>query len=398
PEWNNRTDEEKIDIYMDLYLARNDAKYARLSDEGKEAYRKKEIQKINESLKDINNGIGLDNAPEGLSKSTAFAKYTNILEGLNKRQITIDRFSSMNTRNQTKLIKDTNKETTRNQTIEKLNNIKNLIPEEKRNSEEWKQLTPKEKLRVYADAILTQKDPKYANLPEAKKEAYLNRKTNTILEFLLGDISRLNAIDIARQKEQLLKIAANCLESAEQGKLTEKELNANTFRVCAEEKKVDAETLEEFDTLRRNNPDVQDIKGLIKLIKNDENLSKAQKEALEQTLQVTKKLNSKNKIYDIEDYNTIALQNSCENVQDFIKQKITLKTSRDEIGKMMQNISTQDAEFLAKHLEEIGFDKNEIKELSNSRLFQYGIAFANEDGTQMAEETAIIHEHDSVIA
>lgn len=398
PEWKNRTHEEKIDVYMDLYLARNDSKYAGLSDEGKEAYRKKEIQKINESLKDINKGIGLDNAPDDLSKSTAFSKYINILEGLNKRQITIDRFSSMNTRNQTKLIKDTTKEATLNQTIEKLNNIKNLIPEEKRNSEEWKQLDPKEKLRVYADAILTQKDPKYAKLPANQKEAYINKKINNVLEFMLGDLTPFGATNVAKEKEQLLEIAANCLESAEQGKLTEKELNANTFQVFAKNKKLDAETLDEFDTLRRNNPDVQDLNGLIKLINRDENLSKDQKQALRRTLKATEKLNSQNKIYEIEDYNKIAQQNNCENVQDFIKQKITLKTSRDEIGKMMQNISTQDAEFLAKHLEEIGFDKNEIKELSHSRVFQYGIAFANEDGTQMAEEITILHQHDPVIA
>ncbi len=207
---------------MALHLERNDEGYAKLSDEEKAAYRQKEILKLDKYFKKINKGIGLDNA-SGSKQFTMLSKYINILETLNKKELSLDKFLTFNPRRQEKFIKETIHDASLNNVIDKANNIKELIPEERRNSEEWKKLSKNEKLYIYTDAILTKKDPEYAKLSAEEKKEYIKTKSNDFLDLVLGDLSKeLSTNDLKKEKEKLVEIAAQCLELAEQGKLTKK--------------------------------------------------------------------------------------------------------------------------------------------------------------------------------
>lgn len=385
PEWKNKTYKEKIDVYMELYLERNDKKYAQLSDEEKEAYRQKEIQKINEFVKRTNDSIGIDSTADGLSEATALSKYINVLETLNKKRMSIERFSKIESEKQVSLVDKTIKDTKANQIINNANKIKNLIPEERRNSEEWKKLTKEEKLHIYADAYLTKNNSEYAKLSPAEKENYLKTKTDEILEFMLGDVTE-------KEKENLLNIFSSCIELAEQGKLTKKEYENITFNVM-KEKTVDDEALKILHDIK-NKYHVKDTKKLISLINNDKNLTDEQRRGLCRTLRAMEKVNGDiQKIHPTVNYKKIALQNNCESVKDFITQKITKNTPKKEIEQMLQSISYDDAKFLLQHLQEQGYTKDELIELSDSVKVNFSIAVGNNDGTAAAEAMETFHEY-----
>lgn len=384
PEWKNKSFDEKIDTYMALHLERNDEGYAKLSDEEKAAYRQKEILKLDKYFKKINKGIGLDNA-SGSKQFTMLSKYINILETLNKKELSLDKFLTFNLRRQEKFIKETIHDTSLNNVIDKANNIKELIPEERRNSEEWKKLSKNEKLYIYTDAILTKKDPEYAKLsPEGKKE-YIKTKSNDFLDLVLGDLSKeLSTNDLKKEKEKLVEIAAQCLELAEQGKLTKKELDNITYSTMAKE--MDHETVEAFNDIIAENPNAS-IKELKQAVRKNDSISGSQKNAMLKTLRHLENLDSKCIVYEKKNYHKIARQNNCDNIEEFITKYVTKETSIEEITQLAQNISSKEILILKAQLEKLGFDEKFItKTLSSSRNHNLAVAMVNEDGAEIEEE------------
>ena len=384
PEWKNKTYKEKIDVYMELYLERNDKKYTQLSDDEKEAYRQKEIQKLNKFLKENNRGIGLDNA-NASKQMMMLPEYINVLEALNKKETSIDQFLNWNPNRQKKFIKQTNHETSLNNTIEKANNIKNLISEERRNSEEWKKLTKEEKLYIYADAYFTKNNPEYAKLSPEDKKTYLTTKTDEVLSCILGDLSKeLSTNDLKKEKDKLLEIATQCLELAEQGKLTKKELDNITYSTMAKE--MDHETVEAFNDIIAKNPNAN-IRQLKQAVRKNDSISGNQKNAMLKTLRHLETLDSDGIVYEKKNYHKIALQNNCDTLDEFINQYITKESSTEQISELAQNISPKEILILKARLEKLGFDKEYItKTLSASRDFKIAEAMTEENGAKIEEE------------
>ncbi len=374
PEWKKMSQDEKTDAYMNLYLLRNDKKYAKLSPEEQKVYRQKQVN----TLKDL---VGLDSSLDSTSNARVFSKYIDILETLNNQQITIDKFLKMKDSQKVQLVNKGKEVNVTNAIITKANQISELVPEETRNSDAWKKLSKEEKLHNYADAYFTKKYPEYSKLSEEEKAEFRNNKTEEIIKFIMGDN---NIIDVSNNKDKndLLKIAAECINLAEKGQLTETKLEEITLS-----SKLNNRQMKVLNEIRADYPDAS-LDELLEIVKQDKRLngSPIRRGKIVSVLEQMRELDPNNKLREIVDYEKIAKQNNFETVDEFITKTVTQKTPKIEIETMAQNLSTEDFTILIEHLRKLGYSEKNIQELGKLRDLKIAVHTNNDDGKQAEAE------------
>lgn len=373
PEWKNKSVQEKTDVYMELYLAKNDEKYASLSPKAQKEYREKELNKLSKELRiKLNKG-------DAHNKATEFSKLIDTLEALNKQKMSIDSFVNIKDKSaKSQLINKTNRDSAVQVLYNKVNHIKELIPEEKRNSEEWKKLSSEDKLNIYFDALCEKKYPDYSKMTDKQKAAFRHNKTDEILDYVFGSSLSSTIIGHGKEKNNIKKIAAQSLELAEKGELTEAKFKSITYKVYSSAE-MDEETMTAFKNLMEANSDKSPTE-IRNLINNDKTLTPSQKRKIQRTLDAVHQLDPKTKLHEIVDYQRVAKQNNCDSVQDLISKTITKKTKITDIEKMAQNVNGEEFDFLVNHLKKAGFSKTFIQNLGKTRNLAIGLAMTNNDG------------------
>ena len=181
---------EKLRIYMDAYLTKNDPEYAKLSDQKKKTYCKDRARELVQTLG--------KNSLSGLDNKTAFVAISILDDSQRKGQIIND---------------FTDKSIAQKAQIATSNEIKKGI-NELLNRKEFANKTPEEQMLALADIIFAG-DEKYANLPQEKKVAFIERHLQDKLDDM-GMMVDIENVPVSEKRKTLTVITALLKDFAKQ--------------------------------------------------------------------------------------------------------------------------------------------------------------------------------------
>lgn len=200
-EFRKKTGKEKLTVFMESYLSKNDENFKNLSDKDKQEY-------ISEQMKDLMSVLNLENKPLGnLEKKKAFKDAILLLAASEKKGKSINDYKQMSPEKLQKIIKKEGQE--------RLKQVVNLVPPEKLEGK-----SNAEKIDTYTDYFLSISDDKYNSLEGKEKDLYRKNKCNEFIEKDLGfkNWSKLPST----QQDKLYKYGVTILcKMAEDGKSIE---------------------------------------------------------------------------------------------------------------------------------------------------------------------------------
>lgn len=198
-EFRNKTNNEKLDVFIEYYLSKTDENFNNLSNKEKPKY-------IEEQRKDLLSIVSSD--------KKLFCKFENqkevkdaalLLSAAEKSGISLEEYKNMPQEKLQQIIKQEGQE--------KLKQVLTLVPPEKLEGK-----SSKEKIDAYADYFLSVSDDEYNSLENAEdKAAYRNKKFN---EFIEKDLHIKNWSNLSEDsQEKYLTYGLSVLKGlAEEGK------------------------------------------------------------------------------------------------------------------------------------------------------------------------------------
>ncbi|MGN0031711.1 MAG: hypothetical protein ACI37Q_07140 [Candidatus Gastranaerophilaceae bacterium] len=382
PEWKNKTPVEKLNIYLDSYLTKNDKKYASLTtEEEKLEYRKQQFEKLGQiAEEDYSKFLNAST----LEQNTIVSKFSEVLEALHSENISIDDFVNMdNNMQRHQLIEDA-------KTKKFVKDLKNLIPEEVRNSKEWQNKSPEEKLNVYLDEIFKKEDPEYNKLKTAEeKQAYISSKADKMLTKLFPGVEE-------KGKKSLKNIATECINLIENNK----EIKAKDIKKLIAKENI--KDLSEDARYTWNDAAVRikkkggkvNYKTIREEIKNDPNIDPKIKKEILETCDTLEKIDKTGReLCHFINYDKVAKDNGYKNVNELISKTVNKNTNPEELKRLAQNIKPEEFNHLVKHLKALGYNEQFIQELSKCRDVKFAVAVTKGDGAGAENELYHILKH-----
>lgn len=395
-EFRNKTNNEKLDVFIEYYLSKTDENFNNLSNKEKPKY-------IEEQRKDLLSIVSSDRE--------LFCKFENqkavkdaalLLSAAEKSGISLEEYKNMPQEKLQQIIKQEGQET--------LKQVLTLVPPEKLEGK-----SSKEKIDAYADYFLSVSDDEYNSLENAEdKAAYRKKKFN---EFIEKDLHIKNWSNLSEDsQEKYLTYGLSVLKGlAEEGKSFEDYNNFSLYnktqflinRLNLENNPKNAEiiknTKEKLDLINEiqsagiENPTEKDVYNHLQRLENQGKLTTEQKNLLKE-YNVCKEigLEIEHEHINVSSNNLRAKALGCE-VKDYIQDSLKdlNKDNYKEYSKIAKEIargavvdkSIEDLHQMRNILKEKGLSQKQIDDLIPAKFYNrlQAKGLAHNDGKLVAK-------------
>ncbi len=395
-EFRNKTNNEKLDVFIEYYLSKTDENFNNLSNKEKPKY-------IEEQRKDLLSIVSSDRE--------LFCKFENqkavkdaalLLSAAEKSGISLEEYKNMPQEKLQQIIKQEGQET--------LKQVLTLVPPEKLEGK-----SSKEKIDAYADYFLSVSDDEYNSLENAEdKAAYRKKKFNKFIE---KDLHIKNWSNLSEDsQEKYLTYGLSVLKGlAEEGKSFEDYNNFSLYnktqflinRLNLENNPKNAEiiknTKEKLDLINEiqsagiENPTEKDVYNHLQRLENQGKLTTEQKNLLKE-YNVCKEigLEIEHEHINVSSNNLRAKALGCE-VKDYIQDSLKdlNKDNYKEYSKIAKEIargavvdkSIEDLHQMRNILKEKGLSQKQIDDLIPAKFYNrlQAKGLAHNDGKLVAK-------------
>lgn len=314
-------------LTADKYFSKTDEKYQKMSEEQKKQYCKQQILELADTV-----------STSSTPMEEKVIKATELFEVLNSSEISVEDYKKLSKNEQIQLY--------RNHQLQKMKELKELVPIETR--QKWATMKPPmsadDKLKEYAKAFLNKYDSDFSAIKDDdKKDLYISAQANSMISKFLPNWKETDP----KIKEMMFSSILGTIDA-----LTEANMSFDEFQEKPQSKKVNflqdssnnveiskmsseeiSLNLAIFDYAKKNKntPSVKELKKFI-----SENPDYENKDAMLNALEMRSRLFGKNaKVQDVETYKQRALEHGIsaeEQIQkdfkDFGKLKANARTKR----------------------------------------------------------------------
>lgn len=313
-------------LTADKYFSKTDEKYQKMSEEQKKQYCKQQILELADTV-----------STSSTPMEEKVIKATELFEVLNSSEISVEDYKKLSKNEQIQLY--------RNHQLQKMKELKELVPIETR--QKWATMKPPmtadEKLKEYAKAFLNKFDNEFVAIKDdADKDKYIALQADSMISKFLPNwketdpkIKEMMFSSIVGTMDVLTEANMSFDEfqeksSSEKVKFLKDSTNVETSKMSSEEISLN---LAIFDYAKKNKnaPTVKELKKFI-----SENPDYENKDAMLNALEMRSRLFGKNaKVQDVETYKQRALEHGIsaeEQIQkdfkDFGKLNANARTKR----------------------------------------------------------------------
>lgn len=313
-------------LTADKYFSKTDEKYQKMSEEQKKQYCKQQILELADTI-----------STSSTPMEEKVIKATELFEVLNSSEISVEDYKKLSKNEQIQLY--------RNHQLQKMKELKELVPIETR--QKWATMKPPmtadEKLKEYAKAFLNKYDSDFVAIKDDdKKDLYISTQADSMISKFLPNwketdpkIKEMMFSSIVGTMDVLTEANMSFDEfqeksSSEKVKFLKNSTNVETSKMSSEEISLN---LAIFDYAKKNKnaPTVKELKKFI-----SENPDYENKDAMLNALEMRSRLFGKNaKVQDVETYKQRALEHGIsaeEQIQkdfkDFGKLNANARTKR----------------------------------------------------------------------
>lgn len=313
-------------LTADKYFSKTDEKYQKMSEEQKKQYCKQQILELADTV-----------STSSTPMEEKVIKATELFEVLNSSEISVEDYKKLSKNEQIQLY--------RNHQLQKMKELKELVPLETR--QKWATMKPPmtadEKLKEYAKAFLNKFDNEFVAIKDdADKDKYIALQADSMISKFLPNwketdpkIKEMMFSSIVGTMDVLTEANMSFDEfqeksSSEKVKFLKDSTNVETSKMSSEEISLN---LAIFDYAKKNKnaPTVKELKKFI-----SENPDYENKDAMLNALEMRSRLFGKNaKVQDVETYKQRALEHGIsaeEQIQkdfkDFGKLNANARTKR----------------------------------------------------------------------
>lgn len=384
-EWKSKSQKEKINEYVKAYLEKFDDKFASKS-------KKEQEKQIKAQIKEFNEYINISNA---VYSSAEIKNIATLAETLNSKNLEFKEFKT--------------------QGYKSFQN--ELVPLERRQSEEWRNATPEQRLTEYVEGYCAKTIKGFSEIKDPKQKAEIVSKTiQGFAEKFIGKEAYAKLSE--EQKDALYSKAATYFDAIDSGKYTieqyfdlspEKQVEVMEKYYKEKGDSLPPEQLaksslsKEFSKANGRQATKLDIYKMLKN-KNPETLSEGErilKAEYERLFKIDQK--ARNTFEEIRVYNSDQARNlGFENKEQYIA--ATLGKIEDcnskEAAKLLNNllkgcVSPEEAEYIVAQAKEKGFTDAIIKKAVPPHLFSEYMAHervtGNAEGYNIANGLNMLH-------
>lgn len=411
--WLNLTPQQKIKKTSKTYFDKFDDKYKSMPEgDNKSKY-----------LRDNMNNLALSLTTKKDKHNLTLGDYTKVpelLEYLAQNKVSVKDYMKLSPAERTKFYQD-------NQ-LKAMQSLANLVPEDTRKSQEWRNKSATEKLEVYADKFAQKYVPEYKNMSKEEKAKFLKNKSNEMISKFIPNWDKYDD----KQKEALFsdamtKIGAalNQVHPMSFDEFSKQPLNVqrqsiNEYKRQLGINRTDADTVydETMTKWMTNHPGkTPTYDDLIKEITNNKNIDTVTKKQLLNSLNLGKSFNDglNKHVSMVDTYEQRASRNKAsvdQIIQDDFDQLGKIKNPKAQRGKFMHMLEAAngDKEILdkiKKHAQELNlYTDKEINAFmakagvgkdmmirasrnNSGELFEEGLKVSNRGGDKKACEIGI---------
>lgn len=313
-------------LTADKYFSKTDEKYQKMSEEQKKQYCKQQILELADTV-----------STSSTPMEEKVIKATELFEVLNSSEISVEDYKKLSKNEQIQLY--------RNHQLQKMKELKELVPIETR--QKWAAMKPPmsadDKLKEYAKAFLNKYDSDFVAIKDDdKKDLYISTQANSMISKFLPNwketdpkIKEMMFSSIIGTMDVLTEANMSFDEfqeksSSEKVKFLKSSSNVETSKMSSEEISLNL-AIFDYAKKNKNTPTVKELKKFI-----SENSDYENKDAMLNALEMRSRLFGKNaKVQDVETYKQRALEHGIsaeEQIQkdfkDFGKLNANARTKR----------------------------------------------------------------------
>ena len=313
-------------LTADKYFSKTDEKYQKMSEEQKKQYCKQQILELADTV-----------STSSTPMEEKVIKATELFEVLNSSEISVEDYKKLSKNEQIQLY--------RNHQLQKMKELKELVPLETR--QKWATMKPPmsadDKLKEYAKAFLNKYDSDFVAIKDDdKKDLYISTQANSMISKFLPNwketdpkIKEMMFSSIIGTMDVLTEANMSFDEfqeksSSEKVKFLKSSSNVETSKMSSEEISLNL-AIFDYAKKNKNTPTVKELKKFI-----SENSDYENKDAMLNALEMRSRLFGKNaKVQDVETYKQRALEHGIsaeEQIQkdfkDFGKLNANARTKR----------------------------------------------------------------------
>lgn len=313
-------------LTADKYFSKTDEKYQKMSEEQKKQYCKQQILELADTV-----------STSSTPMEEKVIKATELFEVLNSSEISVEDYKKLSKNEQIQLY--------RNHQLQKMKELKELVPIETR--QKWATMKPPmsadDKLKEYAKAFLNKYDSDFSAIKDDdKKDLYISAQANSMIsKFLpnwketdpkikemmfssiLGTIDALTEANMsfdefqAKPQSKKVKFLQDSSNNVETSKMSSEEISLNL-------------AIFDYAKKNKNTPSVKELKKFI-----SENPDYENKDAMLNALEMRSRLFGKNaKVQDVETYKQRALEHG-------ISAEEQIQKDFNDFGKLNANARTK---------------------------------------------------------
>lgn len=313
-------------LTADKYFSKTDEKYQKMPEEQKKQYCKQQILELADTV-----------STSSTPMEEKVIKATELFEVLNSSEISVEDYKKLSKNEQIQLY--------RNHQLQKMKELKELVPIETR--QKWATMKPPmtadEKLKEYAKAFLNKYDSDFVAIKDDdKKDLYISTQADSMISKFLPNwketdpkIKEMMFSSIVGTMDVLTEANMSFDEfqeksSSEKVKFLKSSSNVETSKMSSEEISLNL-AIFDYAKKNKNTPTVKELKKFI-----SENSDYENKDAMLNALEMRSRLFGKNaKVQDVETYKQRALEHGIsaeEQIQkdfkDFGKLNANARTKR----------------------------------------------------------------------
>lgn len=286
-------------LTADKYFSKTDEKYQKMSEEQKKQYCKQQILELADTV-----------STSSTPMEEKVIKATELFEVLNSSEISVEDYKKLSKNEQIQLY--------RNHQLQKMKELKELVPIETR--QKWATMKPPmtadEKLKEYAKAFLNKFDNEFVAIKDdADKDKYIALQADSMISKFLPNwketdpkIKEMMFSSIVGTMDVLTEANMSFDEfqeksSSEKVKFLKSSSNVETSKMSSEEISLNL-AIFDYAKKNKNTPTVKELKKFI-----SENSDYENKDAMLNALEMRSRLFGKNaKVQDVETYKQRALE------------------------------------------------------------------------------------------
>lgn len=286
-------------LTADKYFSKTDEKYQKMSEEQKKQYCKQQILELADTV-----------STSSTPMEEKVIKATELFEVLNSSEISVEDYKKLSKNEQIQLY--------RNHQLQKMKELKELVPLETR--QKWATMKPPmsadDKLKEYAKAFLNKYDSDFVAIKDDdKKDLYISTQANSMISKFLPNwketdpkIKEMMFSSIIGTMDVLTEANMSFDEfqeksSSEKVKFLKSSSNVETSKMSSEEISLNL-AIFDYAKKNKNTPTVKELKKFI-----SENSDYENKDAMLNALEMRSRLFGKNaKVQDVETYKQRALE------------------------------------------------------------------------------------------